>query len=101
MSCDGEKPGAEAECGPIRGAVCLQTTRLWLAFVFQDPPEVCNLKKTLQETSLTPGVLKTEYLATNPHSTLILPLLLGPSPVPSTGFGHEISMRHLTLQFGF
>lgn len=40
VSCDGETPGAEAECGPIRGRVCLQTTRLQLAFVFQDPPEV-------------------------------------------------------------
>lgn len=62
--------------GPLGGAVCLQTTRLWLAFVFQDPPEVFNFYKTLQETALTPGVLKTEFIVTDPHSTLVFPLLL-------------------------
>lgn len=87
--------------GPLRGTVCLQTTKLWSALVFQDPSEVFGFQKTLQETALTPGVLKTEFLVTDPHSTLVLPLLLLPSPLPSTCFGYEISMRHLTLQFGF
>lgn len=36
-----ERIQVQREClGPLGGAMCLQTTSLWLALVLQDPPEV-------------------------------------------------------------
>ena len=85
---EGTQPGklswrrqAQRQCfGPL-GVPCLQTTMLWLALVTQDPPEILILEDT-EKRGPTPGVMKTEFLATTPYVTLApSPSVLRPHPI--------------------